>query len=96
LGKLKSVKKVNTLTEKPGGGMKTAEKISEALKKVSLLEKDIKEIIREIDDYDLERLLKKIDAQCMDLQHNLSLAKRLAEGLTQKRKKKKRAKRENP
>lgn len=67
--------------------MEKTEKIDQALEKVSLLEKVVKEIIREIDDYDLERLLKKVDAECMDIQHNLSLAKRLAEGPSQKRKK---------
>jgi len=66
--------------------MKSAGKINQALKKASLLEKTIKEIIREINDYDLERLLKKIDAECIDLRHNLSLAKRLSDGITQKKK----------
>ncbi len=66
--------------------MGKAKKIDQALEKASLLEKIIKEIIQEIDDYDLERLLKKVDAQCMDIRHNLVLAKRLAEGLTQKKK----------
>jgi hypothetical protein len=73
--------------------MRKTEKIDQALEKARLLEKSIKEIIREIEDYDLERLLKKVDAECMDIQHNLVLAKRLAEGLTQKGKRKKKAKR---
>jgi|GEM_PF-792014 len=73
--------------------MSQAEKIDQALETARLLEKIVKQTIREIDDYDLERLLKKVDAECMDLQHNLSLAKRLAEGLPQKRKRKKKAKR---
>ena len=72
-----------------------AEKIDQALEKARLLEKIVKQTIREIDDYDLERLLKKIDAECIDIRHNLVLAKRLAEGLTQKKKKKKIAKRKN-
>ena len=76
--------------------MKTAGKISQALKKASLLEKAIKEIIREIDDYDLERLLKKIDAECIDLRHNLSLAKRLSDRLTQKKKERKKERRKTP
>lgn len=71
--------------------MKTAEKINEILEKARLLEKAIKEIIREIEDYDLQRLLKKIDAECIDVQHNLTIAKRLAEGLTQEKGKKKRS-----
>lgn len=70
-----------------------AEKIDQALETARLLEKIVKQTIREIDDYDFERLLKKIDAECMDVRHNLSLAKRLAEELTQKKKKKKKAKR---
>jgi len=66
--------------------MKQAEKINQALEKVDKLEKSIKDLVREIDDYDLQRLLKKIDAQLMDAQHNLILAKRLAEGVSPKRK----------
>ncbi len=31
-------------------------------------------------DYDLERLLKKIEAQVMDIQHNLNLACRISQG----------------
>jgi hypothetical protein len=61
--------------------MKTSEKLSKSPEMANLLEKTVKEIIREVDDYDLERLLKKIDAECMDLHHNISLAKRLAEGV---------------
>ena len=66
--------------------MKQAEKINQALEKVDKLEKSIKDLVREIDDYDLQRLLKKIDAQLMDAQHNLILAKRLAEGVSPTRK----------
>ena len=58
--------------------MKTLEKLNRAHEMVNLLEKTIKEIIREVEDYDLERLLKKIDAECMDLHHNISVARRLA------------------
>ncbi len=73
--------------------MSQTEKIDQALENANLLEKIVKQTIREIEDYDLERLLKKVDAECMDIQHNLSLAKRLAQGVTQKGKKKKKAKR---
>ena len=66
--------------------MKQAEKIHQVTEEASKLEKSIKGLIREIDDYDLKRLLKKIDADLMDTQHNLVLAKRLAEGVPQKRK----------
>ena len=58
--------------------MKTSEKLNRAHEMVTLLEKTVKEIIREVEDYDLERLLKKIDAECMDLHHNISVARRLA------------------
>jgi hypothetical protein len=69
--------------------MKTAEKLNQILEKARLLQKALKEIIREIEDYDLERLLKKIDAECIDVQHNLTIAKRIAEGLKQEKGKKK-------
>jgi single-stranded DNA-specific DHH superfamily exonuclease len=66
--------------------MKQAEKLDLVLEEARKLEKSVKELIREIEDYDLERLLKKIDAELMDVQHNLVLAKRLAEGTTPKKK----------
>lgn len=64
--------------------MKTADRLKEALENVSQLEKIVKQIIREVNDYDLERLLKKIDAEFMDVRHNLTIARRLAEGLPRK------------
>lgn len=39
----------------------------------------INEMIRSSEDYDLVRLLKKIEAQVMDIQHNLKLASRISE-----------------
>jgi len=39
----------------------------------------IKELVGSTSDYDLERLLKKIEAQVMDIQHNLTLASRIAD-----------------
>lgn len=66
--------------------MKLAEKLNQVLEEAKKLERSIKELIRETEDYDLGRLLKKIDAELMDVQHNLVLAKRLAEGVTPKRK----------
>jgi len=71
--------------------METAEKLDQTLEKANLLQKAVKEIIREVEDYDLERLLKKIDAECIDVQHNLTIAKRLVEGLTKRKAKKKKA-----
>jgi ribosomal protein L12E/L44/L45/RPP1/RPP2 len=68
--------------------MKQETKLNQLLKDAGKLEKSIKQLVREIEDYDLERLLKKIDAELMDVQHNLVLARRLAEGTAPKRKKK--------
>jgi hypothetical protein len=65
--------------------MKTPAKIRQALKKANQLEKAIKEIVREIEDYDLERLLKKVDAECLDVQHNLVLAERLSKAQDHKK-----------
>ena len=59
--------------------MKTSEMLNQALENASQLEKIVKQIIREVDDYDLQRLLKKVDAEFMDVRHNLALARRLAE-----------------
>jgi hypothetical protein len=47
----------------------------------------VKEIIRDIDDYDMARLLKKVDAECMDARHNLVLAERRSRAISQKKKK---------
>jgi hypothetical protein len=66
--------------------MKKTERLNQILEEAEKLQKSLKDIIREIEDYDLERLLKKIDAELMDVQHNLVLAKRLAEGTTPKKK----------
>ena len=40
---------------------------------------EINELVTETSDYDLERLLKKIEAEIMDIQHNLKLAIRISE-----------------
>ena len=66
--------------------MDTQKKVRQALKKAEQLEKVIKEIIRDTDDYDMARLLKKVDAQCMDAQHNLALVGRLSEATGRKKK----------
>lgn len=75
--------------------METRKKIRQALKKAEQLEKVVKEIIRDIDDYDTARLLKKVDAECMDAQHNLVLAERLSEAISQKKKEEGKAKRKS-
>jgi hypothetical protein len=72
--------------------MKTTEMLAEALERTHDLVKMVKKIIRDVDDYDLERLLKKIDAEFKDTQHNLSIAMRLAQGLERKPRKRRKAK----
>jgi len=59
--------------------MSMAEKLEALLKDAAKLDKGIKKMISESKDYDLSRLLKKVDAELMDLQHNLDLAHKLAE-----------------
>lgn len=66
--------------------MDTQRKVRQALKKAEQLENVIKEIIKDIDDYDMARLLKKVDAQCMDARHNLVLVERLSEAARHKKK----------
>ena len=39
----------------------------------------IQVIQKDIDDYDLSRMLKKVEAEILDLQYNLSIAIRLLE-----------------
>lgn len=43
------------------------------------LAEEINELVTESSDYDLERLLKKIEAEIMDIQHNLKLAMRISD-----------------
>jgi len=83
---LKCKSKNSNSESKIGEIMKKTERLSQILEEAEKLQKSIKDIIREIEDYDLERLLKKIDAELMDVQHNLVLAKRVAEGTTPKKK----------
>jgi uncharacterized membrane protein (DUF106 family) len=52
------------------------EKINELLEELSKLNRSLKEVIHEAKDYELERLLKKVDAELMDAQHNLILAQK--------------------
>lgn len=54
-------------------------KLESLLIEAAKLDKSIKKMIAESKDYDLSRLLKKVDAELMDLQHNLNLAHKLAE-----------------
>jgi hypothetical protein len=64
--------------------MRTREMLTEALENAGDLDKLVRRIVREVDDYDLLRLLKKIDAEFKDIQHNLSIALKVAQGLDQK------------
>jgi hypothetical protein len=87
MNKIKNAELETAIQElKVGESMKQAEKINQVTEEANKLGKSIKGLIREIDDYDLKRLLKKIDADLMDAQHSLVLAKRLAKGMPQKRK----------
>lgn len=58
--------------------MSATEKLEALLKEAAKLEKGVKRVLSESKDYDLSRLLKKVDAELMDLQHNLNLACQLA------------------
>jgi hypothetical protein len=53
--------------------LKETGKLAQAMaEKIQIIQKDI-------DDYDLSRMLKKVEAEILDLQHNLSIAMRLLE-----------------
>mgnify|MGYP001590860334 CR=1 FL=1 len=54
--------------------MVTKKRIEELIQDAAKLERKIKRLVSESKDYDLSRLLKKIDAEMMDLQHNLDVA----------------------
>jgi len=54
--------------------MGTKERIEELIEEAAKLEKKIKKLVSESKDYDLSRLLKKVDAEMMDLQHSLDVA----------------------
>ena len=55
--------------------MTRIEKIEELIKQAAKLQKTVKSLISGLKDYDLERILKKVDAELMDAQHNLGLIK---------------------
>jgi hypothetical protein len=58
--------------------MSIADKIEELLEEAASLEKGIKKLLSESRDYDLNRLLKKVEAEMMDLQHSLDIAHKFA------------------
>lgn len=59
--------------------MKYTEKLDKLLIDTKKNAKFLENLISDTKDYDLQRILKKIDAQLMDAQHNLVLAKKIAE-----------------
>ena len=56
--------------------MKYAEKLDKILEDTEKCAKLLGELIQEAKDYDLERLLKKVDAELIDARHNLVLARK--------------------
>ncbi|NIP41493.1 MAG: hypothetical protein GWO41_06990 [candidate division Zixibacteria bacterium] len=57
--------------------MSKYEKLTEAADLAQKIGEYMKEIQQDISDYDLSRMLKKVEAEVIDLQHNLSIAVRL-------------------
>ena len=53
------------------------QKISQLAEDARSMTDQVREIIPECSDYDLQRLLKRLDAELMDVRHNLQLALRL-------------------
>ncbi len=58
--------------------MKYQEKFDKLLEHTQNSARLLSQLIQGANDYDLERLLKKIDAQLKDARHNLVLAQRMA------------------
>ena len=54
------------------------EKIEKVLKQIQKSADDLEVLISGTNDYDLQRILKTVDAQLMDAQHNLVLAKKIS------------------
>jgi hypothetical protein len=57
------------------------DKIEELRRRAEAMSTEIASLVADSPDYDLQRLLKKIDADLMDVRHNLNLAKRLIGGM---------------
>jgi hypothetical protein len=64
--------------------MRYSEKLDQLLEKTRDCAKLLDELIDRAKDYDLERLLKKVDAQLIDARHNLILAQKMAKGKSKK------------
>jgi len=60
--------------------MRYSEKLDQLLEKTRDCARLLDELIERAKDYDLERLLKKVDAQLMDARHNLVLAQKTVKG----------------
>jgi len=59
--------------------MSKSEKIKQTVEMVQLVASNIQDIQKDIGDYDLSRMLKKVEAEVLDLQHNLNIVVRLLE-----------------
>ncbi len=57
-------------------------KLKEIVFAAEKVTREIRELIPQIQDYDLTRLLKKVDADLSDALHDLAIAVRLAEKKT--------------
>ncbi|MEW5875801.1 MAG: hypothetical protein AB1752_11560 [Candidatus Zixiibacteriota bacterium] len=57
------------------------DKIEELLRRAEGMSAEVASLVASSPDYDLQRLLKKIDADLMDVRHNLNLARRLIGGM---------------
>jgi ATP-dependent protease HslVU (ClpYQ) peptidase subunit len=64
--------------------MRYAEKLDKILKHTQECSSLLRELIQKSKDYDLERVLKKVDAQLIDARHNLVLAQKIAKGKREK------------
>lgn len=58
------------------------EKLKEIVFTAERVSREIRELIPQIHDYDLQRLLKKVDADLSDALHDLAIAVRLSEKKT--------------
>jgi hypothetical protein len=59
--------------------MSRFEKLKETVELTQRIADNIVFVQKDIDDYELSRMLKKVEAEVLDLQHNLSIAMRLIE-----------------
>ncbi|MGH8005366.1 MAG: hypothetical protein ACRECJ_11655 [Limisphaerales bacterium] len=62
--------------------MSSEPKLKEIVSATEKVSREIRELIPHIQDYDLARLLKKVDADLSDALHDLAIAVRLAEKKT--------------